>query len=191
MKAVVAVNNPQSDKDTSIFGWYLLADSAVSNTGKPFYLPELRGVTTASLCVAVKICRLGKSVAKKFAGRYYSEICPAIHFRLPEYEKELISQGLPGDPSRSFDRSLFVGEPVEIKEDTTFELALNREILETFSLKEIYSPLEEFLVSFSKMNTLKMGDLIIPVLKGEITMSEGDLLEVYSGENKLFHIKVK
>lgn len=191
MKVFVMVNNYKPVADSGNIGWYLLADSSVSNTGKPFYLPDNKGKTIVSLTGAIRILRLGKAVASKFASRYYSEIAPALHFRLPDFEKELISEGLPGDASRNFDRALMVGEFFPIEKAGPLELIVNGEKKNSFILDSLNKSVDEIFPMISNDNTIKMGDLILPGLSGEIELSEGDMLEVMAGGEKAFHVKVK
>lgn len=172
-------------------GWYFLADSAVSNTGKPFYLPENHGEVTVSLVPVVRISRLGKSIVPKFASRYYSECAPGVHFRLPQFEEELISKGLPGDAARNFDRSLFVGEFFPMEETVKIELKINGEKVSEIIFEGISHEIDEMLSKVSKMNTIKMGDYLVPEIRGSRILKEGDLIEVMRNGERAFHVKVK
>ena len=98
---IIESNNPLS--------WYFIADSALINAGKPFFIPEFADEFEAFLAPVVRISRIGKSIASRFAGRYYEEIAPAIHFRASALRRQLLEAGLPADPSHSFDRSMTVG----------------------------------------------------------------------------------
>lgn len=191
MKIVVMVNNYNPLMDSGNSGWYLLADSAVTNTGKPFYLPEEMGKTQVSVCGAIKISRLGKSISPQFAARYYSEYAPSLHFTLPEYGEKLKKAGLPEDASRSFDRSLFLGDFIPIKDKEPLKLKINGEIKIEFDFKQLNLKIDEIISSVSKMNTMKIGDIIVPGLSRFIEIKEGDFMEVVKGEERLFHVKVK
>ena len=191
MKVVVMVNNYNPGREPLMPGWYLLADSAVTNTGKPFYLPDFEGKTVVSLTYAVRITRLGKSVAPQFASRYYSEYAPALHFTLPEYEERLRESNLPLDPSRSFDRSLFVGDFFSKQDQEPLGLMVNGEMRASFNLNDLYQNIDDSLFAISRLNTLKIGDLLLPGLSGFVEIKEGDFLEVKKGEERLFYVKVK
>lgn len=197
MKVFVTVNNYGGTEDNAGgenkrgTGWYILADSAVSNTGKPFYLPDEYGKTVAYLCVAAKISRLGKSVKKKFATRYYSEYAPAVCFQLPEYAEKLRNSGLPEDPSRNFDKALIVGDFIPKEEIGELEFWLNGESRSIFKVEELLKSTDELLECISDINTLKMGDLVVPGLNGDIPLKEGDLIEIKKGRERMFHVRVK
>lgn len=191
MKVFVVVNNYGEKAQGTPKSWYLLADSAVSNTGKPFYLPETKGRVTVSLSEAIRFQRLGKFISPKFAARYYSEVAPALHFRLPDLEQRLTEASLPGDAARSFDRSLFVGDFVPFSPALKYALKVNGEIKAEFTETSCATKLDDLIAEVSEMNTIKMGDILIPGLSGEIELHEGDLLEVLEDGKLMFHVKVK
>ena len=71
-------------------------DSALLRDGKPFFLPQAWGEISYEAEVVVRICRLGKNIAAKFASRYYEEagICLAIEASdlLEKLKAELASE---------------------------------------------------------------------------------------------------
>lgn len=171
--------------------YMVIADSALTNTGKPFYLPEDLGKVSVSLGLAVRIIRLGKHISEKFAYRYYSVFAPVLHFKLPDYEKLLMESGLPTDASRNFDKSVFMGEfePLELSESV--ELFVDQKKKLTFSLQQLPYTVGQAISDISILNTLKMGDIIVLGLSEELNVKEGDFLEVRKGGEKLYHVKVK
>lgn len=191
MKVVVVANNYVDVSVQNPKSWYLIADSAVTNTGKPFYMPDDKGRVTVSVAGAVKICRLGKFIAPKFASRYYIEYAPCIHFNLTEYQKKLRSLSLPEDPARNFDRSLFVGDFMPYDSLSEIEMLLNGEKVSSFRFDRLHQPLDEVVSEISVLNTLKMGDLLLPGIGEEIFIKQGDLIEVSVNGIKSFHVKVK
>ena len=191
MKTFVIADNYGRNAIEGEPGWYFLSDSAVTNTGKPFYLPEGRGKTFASLSIAVRFGRLGKSISKEFAPRYYSEFAPALHFYLPEYERRLREMKLPTDAARNFDKSLFVGDFRPIEELSAFELIRNKERVAVFDPGQLCYGIDQLISLISVMNTIKMGDMLVPGLSRGIEPEEGDLLEIGCGDFRAFHVKVR
>lgn len=186
MKAIVMVKNQECS------GWFYIADSAISNTGKPFYLPEGSGPVAGALSIAIRISRLGKGISSKFASRYYSEIAPAVHFHLPELASKLRECGLPTDPSHNFDRALMVGEFKPFSPDAAATLRLNGEVVTELSLQNPSVDTDKAIEDISRMNTLKMGDLLLPALSHDIILNEGDLMEVaWEKGEKAFHVKIR
>ena len=191
MKVFVCVNNYGEGSVSKAQGWYLLVDSAISNTGKPFYLPDGSGGVAVSLSAAIRVERLGKLIAPKFASRYFSEFAPALHFTLPQLGEKLRREGLPEDPSRNFDRSLFVGDFRCFDSDAEIQLQKNGETEASFKFHHLISPPEKIISEISVMNTMKMGDIVLPGLSGKVNLEIGDLLEVKINGEKAFHVKVK
>lgn len=191
MKVFAIVNNCRGDNTEGEPGWFFIADSAVTNTGKPFYLPEIEGDVTASLCLAVRISRLGKYVDKKFSYRYFSECAPAVHFRCLTFGEELQKDGLPEDAALSFDRCLFVGEFSPVSDFEEVEMIINGEKKVIFNLGDLKHSIEELISRISVMNTIKMGDLLLPALKETGVVKRGDVLEINLKKSFGFRVKVK
>ena len=171
--------------------WYFLSDSSVSNTGKPFYLPENVGEVSVSLSSAIKLSRLGKFIEPKFASRYYQEAAPAIHFSLPQLESKLFEEGLSTDPSKNFDKSLFMGEFSLFSEEETLELIINGERVVEFNIRNLHHSVDVVIHKVSVMNTWKMGDILLPGLSGNVYVKEGDLLDIRKNGKTAFQIRVK
>lgn len=63
MKALLADNNPA--------GFRMVADSAFGRNGQPWFMPEFGTGWRWRVMLAVRIGRLGKCIAPKFARRYF------------------------------------------------------------------------------------------------------------------------
>lgn len=53
---------------------HLIADSAIARSGQPWFMPDCGSVWTGSTALAVRIGRLGKGIARKFAMRYVDAV---------------------------------------------------------------------------------------------------------------------
>ena len=191
MKVVVVENNYIPFGTGKLQGWYLIADSAVTNTGKPFYLPEGKGLVTVSLGAGYRISRLGKAISRKFAGRYYSEMAPTLHFKLPDFRAALMKEGMPADASVNFDKSLFVGEFYPKDEVKEIKLLRNGEATGEWREEMLINSVDEEISEISRLNTVKMGDLILPGLTEEMEIKEGDRLDVMVNGEISFQVRVK
>lgn len=191
MKIIVLQNNyyPATKEDPK--GYYFLADSAMINTGKPFYLPEKDKPVTVQLGIAVRISRLGKNISEKFASRYFSEYAPVLHFCLPELEARLKENGLSEIAAKSFDKSLFVGDFKPLSDFSQLTLSVDRETVSEFSLEKLVCPLENVINQVSRLNTLKMGDLILPGETPEVVLKSDTLLDVSDTRGSCFKVRVK
>lgn len=174
--------------------WYFLPDSALCNAGKPFFIPEFAEETEAFVVPVLRISRLGKSIASRFAERYFTEVAPAIHFRAPKLRKQLLDQGLPPDMAQSFDRSLIIGDfyPLsKIISDTPLTLLLNDSPEDEWKQDNLTYSIGDILSRVSAFNTMKMGDYLIPSLSKGVRIKIGDKLEVKSGDDSLLTVLIK
>ena len=74
------LNNPVP-KEPMIF---LMPDSALLRNNQPFFYPDFSNDIHYEVEIVVKINRLGKNIAAKFAHRYYNEIGIGIDIFLLE-----------------------------------------------------------------------------------------------------------
>ena len=87
----------------------LKGDSALLVNRKPFFIPD--GVTRliAYPALALRVSRLGKNIAPKFADRYYNAVALALDIQAANLRDELASQGAPWTAAASLDGSFPVG----------------------------------------------------------------------------------
>lgn len=197
MKIIVADSEPSISGNA---GWHFLPDSALTNLGKPFYVPDFANRFEARLSVALRINRIGKTVAKKFAHRYFSHVAPAVTFCAADIRERLVKENLPVDMAYSFDRSLIVGDfiPVEkFLELKSYHICKTDLLSDTPSFKgsidcDTYIDAANSMIEkVSTMNTIKMGDLFLPVSTSPFEVKIGDRLWVTLAGEDVFRISVK
>lgn len=162
MKIFSIINNFHSEGMTD---WMLLPDSAIIRGGKPIFLPdeEEEMVMMPSLCL--RIGRLGKHIAPKFAHRYFDGMAAAVQF-MPVSAANQIARGVaPPASAIAFDNALVVGEFTEI-DTTPTDVSLLLEITDSdlnlgWNLSSLCHSPDEVLAMVSRFNSMKMGDLII------------------------------
>ena len=183
--------NPSSEQEHT--SWYFLADSALTNAGKPFFIPDFAADFEAIPTIAIKINRLGKSVSPQFGSRYYSEYAPAIHFRAKDLMGSLLGQHLPADRAYSFDRSFIMADfmPFPSSGEVALTMCCNGKATVSFNSSELSTPIDEAIAKASYANTLKMGDLIVPGLPIGESIAIGDLIELSSGGETLLTVQIK
>lgn len=187
MKTIVI----ESDSPLS---WYFIADSALVNAGKPFFIPEFADEFEAFLTPVVRINRIGKSIGTRFAERYYTEIAPAVHFRASKLRRELLSSGLPTDPSHSFDRAMTVGTFIPVSDflsDSLMTMLKNGVPVAVCDAVKIKAAVGPLLEAVSRSNTIKMGDHLVPHLSNPVEIGIGDKLDVALGSETLLTIHIK
>ena len=84
---------------------FMKPDTALLKDGKPFMLPDFSKEMHYETEIVVKVNRLGKNIAERFAHRYYDEITVGIDFTARDLQKKLKERGLPWEISKSFDNS--------------------------------------------------------------------------------------
>jgi 2-keto-4-pentenoate hydratase/2-oxohepta-3-ene-1,7-dioic acid hydratase in catechol pathway len=156
----------------------LKGDSCLLNGRKPFFTPEGASEIGVTPCIILRVSRLGKEIAPKFANRYYDAVAPGADFIDISKAREAQKAGRPWTEALAFDYSLAIGEWISNDEMSATPL-LNDEL--------IISP-EEAVAQASKTMTIRQGDLIYiqakqaprPVQREEIIRTEID------GEEKLY-----
>lgn len=176
---------------------FMKPDTALVWNNRPFYLPEFSNEIHYETELVVKISRVGKNIAEKFAHRYYSEVALGIDFTARDIQNECKKDGLPWELAKSFDNSAPVSSFFPLQETgkidlINFSLKKNGiEVQNTSSGKMIFSV--DYLISFiSKYFTVKMGDLLFtgtPAGVGKV--EKGDRLQGYLNDKCVIDFYVK
>ena len=125
----------------------LKGDSCLLNGRKPLFIPDWTKELGVTECIILRVSRLGKEIAPKFANRYYDAIAPGADFIAMDLAREAKAQGKPWTKALAFDYSLAVGEWMSGLED------------EWISGDFVLTP-EEAIAEASKVMTIRQGDLI-------------------------------
>ena len=176
---------------------FMKSDSSLLKDGKPFFIPDFSNDMQYETEVVVKINRLGKNIAQRFAHRYYDEVTVGIDFTARDLQKKLRAEGLPWEISKAFDHSAAFGDfiPVDRVGDVNkipFHLEINGVKVQQANTADMIFKIDEIIAYVSQFFTLKIGDLIYtgtPAGVGQVHIN--DHLQGYIGERKLldFHIK--
>lgn len=146
--------------------WTLLSPSAIVQGGNPYFVPDFDTRFSVHLALALKIGKLGKGIAPRFAHRYVESVTPAALFVATNLLAGLSQSGLPWTAAVSYDRSLALGSFTKMSyydlDGIKFGLELRSDTGATELSSEIcVSLIEETIVRISRDNTLKTGDMII------------------------------
>lgn len=141
--------------------WATVADSALLRNGKPVFLPEYDSCFEAYPSAVIRVGRLGKSIAPRFAARYIAQAAPGLSIRAMDTWHRLTRSGLPWSQSISFDGSALVGEFADIDNGILPEIRFTLgDIDYTWSPDCLAHGIGDILAALSEANTLKNGDLI-------------------------------
>ena len=162
--------------DAPVF--FMKPDTALLRNNDPFYVPDFSRRVDYECELVVRINRVGRAIAQKFAHRYYDEVGLGIDFTARDLQAVAIEKGLPWEACKAFDRSAALSAEVlkldEIGSDPQnlrFEMGLNGEIRQSGHTADMIFTVDEFITHVSKFVTLKMGDLIYtgtPVGVGQV-----------------------
>lgn len=139
---------------------YLMADSAILYTGRPFFIPDFAQRFEAAPSIVVRTGRLGKAIAPKFAHRYWDAFTAGFTVKACQESDERMA-GL----ERAFDGAAMVGTwvPVAASDDalhTVVEFKVDGNVVSRCCLDDMLLPLHDALSSVSWRCSIKMGDLL-------------------------------
>lgn len=176
---------------------FMKSDASLLKDGKPFFIPDFSREIEYETELVVRIDRLGKNIAERFAGRYYSEVTVGIDFTARDLQRRFREQGLPWELSKAFDHSAVIGSFIPLEEagdiqHLGFHLDINGTRVQEGNTADMLFPVNRLIAYISRFMTLKIGDLIYtgtPAGVGPVRID--DHLTGYLGERKLldFHIK--
>ena len=173
------------------------AYSALLSGGKPFFIPDYTSQCDYETELVVRICRLGRSIAPRWAHRYYDQVTVGIDFTARDLQQRFRQQGLPWELSKGFDGSAVIGEMQQLADygdvqNLHFRLDKNGETVQQGWTGDMIHRVDEIVAYISRFFTLKMGDLIYtgtPVGVGPV--KEGDHLEGYLEGKKVLEFNVR
>lgn len=188
------VSTAQSATNPVIF---TKADSALLNQGKPFFVPDHLGRIDYEAEVVVRICRLGKNIAERFAHRYYDALTVGIDFTARDLQRQASDKGLPWTISKGFDGSAVIGEWVDKAkfldiQRLHFHLDINGRTVQDGCTSDMLCGVDALIAYISRFFTLKTGDLLYtgtPAGVGPVSI--GDHLEGWLEERRVldFHCR--
>lgn len=134
-------------------GFLLYPDSAVIRDGKPFFVPSFSDRWVYRLGLAWRVCRLGKTIGKRFADRYYDAVSLCLFPTPEDLPKEY------GDVATSFDGAVILGEWLPLP--PTDEPILCKAGPFDIDFGRDGESLESIIPWISRYCTLKIGDIIV------------------------------
>lgn len=187
---------PSEKNDAPVL--FLKPDSAILTDDKHrFFIPDFSSDIHYEAEIVIKINKMGKNIAERFAHRYYNDITIGIDFTARDIQKELKSKGLPWEISKGFDNSAVLGTFVPKDQFTSdinkldFRLLKNGELVQSGKTSEMVHSIDEIIAYASRFFTLKTGDLVYtgtPAGVGNIQI--GDNLVGYIEDRELLQVHI-
>lgn len=174
-----------------------IPDSALMGTKIPFFIPDFAETCTASVHVALRICRLGRCIGEKYAHRYFDAVTAAVNFTAHPLLEHLRQSGLPWDAACGFDTALALGKWKQKEHAGPFPglsaaLQRNGKEIQRVSTTNLIADADKLIVEASKVFTLRTGDVLLTGSppKG-IPVEINDHLTILLGEEKVIEFNVK
>ncbi len=176
---------------------FLKPDTAILLKKQPFFIPDFSQDVHYEVEVLIKIKKVGKHIAKKFAHKYYDEIGLGIDFTARDLQAKLKAKGLPWEKAKGFDGAAVIGNWLPKSEFTdvdniNFSLKQNEIVVQNGNTRLMLWKIDEIIEYVSKYFTLKIGDIIFtgtPAGVGRVNVE--DRLVGFIEEKQLFSIRVK
>ena len=172
-------------------------DSALLKDGKPFFIPDFTQQCDYETELVVRICRLGKNIAPRFAHRYYDAVTVGIDFTARDMQRKFRKDGLPWELCKGFDGSAVVGDFIAKEElpaiqEIPFRLDINGKTVQQGYSGDMIHSVDDIIAYVSRFFTLKIGDLLFtgtPVGVG--TAEIGQHLQGYIQDRKVLDFNVR
>lgn len=144
---------------------FLKPDSALLKKNKPFFIPDFSTNMQYEAEIVLRISKLGKGIAARYAKRYYDALTVGIDFTARDLQHRFSQAGHPWELSKTFDGSAPIGSfvPADLfanQSDISFSLEVNGETRQVGNTSDLIFSFADIIEYVSRFYTLKTGDLI-------------------------------
>jgi acylpyruvate hydrolase len=177
--------------------FFMKPDTAILPKRNPFYYPEFTKDLHHECEIVVRISKVGKNIAEKYAHEYYEEIGLGIDFTARDLQSICKEKGNPWEIAKAFDNSAPVSENFLNKNELDlshleFSLYKNEELVQKGNTSDMIFSINQLIAYVSQFVTLKIGDLIFTgTPEGVGPVAIHDKLTGFIGDKKMFSISIK
>ena len=176
---------------------FMKPDSALLKDSKPFFIPDFSQQVDYETELVVRINRLGKNIAPRFASRYYDAVTAGIDFTARDLQRQFREEGKPWELCKGFDSSAAIGDFVSVDrfkdiQNLNFHLDIDGKTAQRGNTADMLFKVDEIIAYVSRFFTLKIGDLLYtgtPVGVGPVSI--GQHLQGYLEGEKLLDFYVR
>ena len=176
---------------------FMKPDSALLKDGKPFFIPDFSEQVDYETELVIRINRLGKNIAERFAHRYYDAVTVGIDFTARDLQRKYRAEGKPWELCKGFDNSAAVGDwiPVDRFKDIqqlSFHLDIDGKTVQRGYAGDMLFKIDQIIAYVSQFCTLKIGDLLFagtPVGVGPVQVNNH--LEGYLENEKVLDFYIR
>ena len=167
---IIIVRNNYGDSafiDKTVTPRYdFLPETAQLRNERPLFLPDFANPASISLYLAVRICRLGRSISERFAHRYYDAATVIPHFSVPLAPNgQSANSELPFAATQGFDNALPTGRYLPIDRDQLAACSFSLSVDGQEQLNGLGSALrfdaDHLIAHLSNYHTVRNGDLLL------------------------------
>ena len=176
---------------------FMKPKSAMLQPHAPFYYPEFTNELNYECELVLRICKNGKYIQDKFAGKYYDAITAGFDFTARDIQNELKAKGLPWEKAKAWDNSAVIGKWVPLAEiknrkEINFGLYKNKELVQQGNSSKMIFDFDSIVAYISNYFSVNIGDVIFtgtPAGVGEAVV--GDELEGFLEDVSMFNLEIK
>jgi len=176
---------------------FLKPKTALLKPHLPFYYPEFTNELNYECELALRICKNGRYINKRYAHQYYDAITLGIDFTARDIQNELKQKGLPWEKAKAWDNSAVLGKWRPLSDfpnlkNINFGFYKNNELVQQGNSGNMIYSFNTLLVHISKYFSLNIGDIIFtgtPAGVGETL--PGDELEGILEDEIVLNLKVE
>ncbi|TFH35392.1 MAG: FAA hydrolase family protein, partial [Bacteroidia bacterium] len=144
---------------------FLKPDSAIIRNNKPFFIPGFSSNLHYEAEIVLRICKVGRSVAERFAHRYYDMITLGVDMTARDLQAQQSKAGMPWEIAKGFDGSAPLGRFIHKDElgdmnNISFSLLKNDVTVQEANSSDLIFSFDSIISYVSLFFTLKTGDLI-------------------------------
>ena len=178
--------------------WFLKPDTALLRNNDPFYIPDFTQEVHYECELVVRIDRLARHIAPRFAHRLYAEVGLGIDFTARDLQREAIANGWPWERAKGFASSAAVAPqfvPVAELGDIRqlhFTLEINGEVRQRGYTGDMIFGVDELLSHVSRYITYRTGDLFFTgTPAGAGPVERGDVLRATLEGRELLNFEIR
>lgn len=176
---------------------FMKPDSALLKDGKPFFIPDFSEQVDYETELVVRISRLGKNIAERFAHRYYDAVTVGIDFTARDLQRRYRAEGKPWELCKGFDNSAAIGDWIPVEkfmdiQQLNFHLDIDGKIVQCGYAGDMLFKIDQIIAYVSQFCTLKIGDLLFtgtPVGVGPVQVNNH--LEGYLENEKVLDFYIR
>lgn len=177
--------------------FFMKPDTSLLKSPADFFYPSFSKEIHYECELVVRINKVGKSIKKEFAHRYYNELGLGIDFTARDLQKKCKEKGHPWEVAKAFENSAVISDKFLLTESLdmdklAFTLEKNGQVVQSGNISDMIFSIDELIAHVSQFMTLKTGDLIYtgtPAGVGPIEI--GDVLVGKISDQEMFRTEIK